>query len=382
MTNFLKYFRGDKYIWLILTALTIVSLLAIYSATSYLAYRSQMNSPEYFLFKQFLFLLVGFTIVFIVHQINYLVFAKVSNILIFISVILLILTQFIGTEINDARRALTIPLINLSFQTADFARISVLIFLTSKLALNQEEVKSRSTFLKLFIPIAIVCLLISLSSLSSSMLLFITCLVMLFVGRVAWKHLFAIFGGGVALFALLIFVLSLMPDTGRYHTWKNRIENYLSNEKDESYQMRHAKMAIAGGQLYGRGPGKSLERNILPNAYDDFIYAIIIEEYGILGGALIMFLYLSLLYRATRIVIKSPKAIGALLAIGIGFNITIQAIVNMGVNTGFFPLTGQPLPIISRGGTSMLFTAISFGILLSISRMVESQSNNQTISQA
>ena len=223
------------------------------------------------------------------------------------------------------------------------------------------------------VPIVLICILILPSNFSTAAILFASSIVLLFVGRARFGHIVSLALIGVAVFTIFILILSRLPEEqqGRLGTWTERFRNYSGGDMDEVYQVRQSKIAIASGGLLGRFPGNSIQRNFLPNPFSDFIYAIIIEEYGLWGGVLIIILYMTLLFRSIRIAIKSPGTFGALLSIGLGFTLVFQALINMGVATGLLPVTGQPLPLVSMGGTSIWFTSISIGIMLSVSRETE-----------
>jgi cell division protein FtsW len=241
---------------------------------------------------------------------------------------------------------------------------------------RQEVIKDfRNGFIQILLPVMAVCILILPANFSTAALLFLSCVVMMYVGKVRLKHLLAT--GGIALAALSIFILILLQteNQGRFGTWQARIENYIEGEEEGNYQVEQAKIAIATGGIFGKAPGNSSQRNFLPHPYSDFIFAIIIEEYGLIGAGVVILLYLILLFRGVKITLKSPTQFGGLVAFGLTFSIVFQAFVNMAVAVNLFPVTGQPLPLISMGGTSILFTSVSLGILLSISRQIETTQN-------
>ncbi|MFK7903576.1 MAG: FtsW/RodA/SpoVE family cell cycle protein, partial [Chitinophagales bacterium] len=234
-------------------------------------------------------------------------------------------------------------------------------------------------FLPVILPVLLICVLIMPADLSSALLLFFTCMIVMFIGRVQLKHMGLAVWMGITVFLLVIFISSLTSYEGRLGTWKNRIANFMDDEKGDSYQMVQSKIAIANGGLLRLAPGKSVQRNFLPHPYSDFIYAIIIEEYGLLGGLMVMILYLWLLQRAIRIFVKSPGAFGALLAVGLAISLVIQALMNMAVTVNLLPVTGLTLPLVSMGGTSLLFTSVSIGIILSVSRYIEQQEIDESL---
>lgn len=367
--------RGDQFMWMIIFILSFWGLLAIYSSTGALAYKKNGGNVEIYLLQQAALLVGGFFIMFFVHSIHYKYFIGISKLLIWITYPLLIYTLIFGIEINGARR--WINLFGITFQASDFAKLAIIMFVTRELARKQDTIDDfKKTFLPILGHITAICLLIAPENLSTAMVLFATCFLILFIGRVKIKHL-SIITGVVAVAGMLFFaVLFLVPETalkGRMQTWKNRVENFGTKETDadKTYQNDHAKMAIATGGVFGKFPGNSDERNFLPEAYSDFIYAIIAEEYGLIGALMMLLLYMFFLYRAIRIVLRSPKAFGALIAVGLSFSLVLQALINMAVAVNLFPVTGLTLPLVSKGGTSILLTSVAFGVIMSVSRYVE-----------
>ncbi len=369
-------FRGDQYIWFAIFALSLLGMLAVSSATGSLAFKKQGGNTEYFLFKHVLFLFGGFFLMYFFHLLDYKYFSRISQIAVIVSILLLIYTLFFGNDINEAKRTVTI--LGVTFQSSDLAKFSLIMFIARYLSKNQEELNSHKGFWKIVGTIVLICLLIAPENLSTSLVLFLTCSMLLFIGNARIRHilLLALAFGALGFMGLMILLKapdSMLP--GRASTWKARIENYTSKDTAEVFQTVQAKIAIAGGGLTGKGPGKGEQSAYLPHSYSDFIFAVIIEEYGLLfGGLSVIFLYLLILYRSIRIVIKSPKAFGALLAVGLSFSLVLQAFIHMAVATNVFPLTGLTLPLISMGGTSIIFTSAAFGVLLSVSRSVEEQS--------
>jgi len=365
-----KYLKGDPIIWGVIIVLSIFSLLAVYSATSTLAMQKMGGNSLYYLVRHGVILAFGIMIIFITHLIHYKYYSRLSQLLIGIAVVLLIITLFLGTNVNQATRWLTLPGLGFTIQTSDFAKLALIMYIARVLSMKQGEIKSfKEAFLPVIIPVVIICVLILPANLSTAALIFGISFLLMFIGRISIKHLFASGGIAVLLLALFITVGTLVKKEGRINTWKNRIENYFEEGVEENYQSQQAKIAIATGGLFGKNPGKSVQRNFLPNPYSDFIYAIIVEEYGlIIGGIPILLAYLFLMFRAGVIVRKCDRTFPAFLAIGLTLMIVVQAMVNMSVAVGIFPVTGQTLPLVSMGGSSMLFTSIAFGIILSISR--------------
>lgn len=382
MTWIETYFKGDRQIWLVVVLLSIFSILAVYSSTGTLAYKYQAGNTEYYLFKHGIIMLFGFLIIYFTHRMPYTFYARISKIAIIVAAPLLLLTLLTGTNLNEASRWLTLPIVNLSFQTSDFAKIALLLFVARSLSKKQDNIKDfKSAFLPVILPVCIICGLILPANFSTAAVLFTTCLFLMFIGRIKLKFILSLVGIGVAGLTLFILIASFSGYTGRIGTWKKRIENFKSGEDNGNYQTQQAKIAIAQGGLLGRGPGNSSQRNFLPHPYSDFIYAIIIEEYGLWGGVLIVFLYVLLFYRAVVIVKRSPRAFATLLAVGCAFSLVFQAMINMAVAVNLFPVTGQPLPMLSMGGTSIWFTSIALGVILSVSRDLE-QEEEKNLEQA
>ena len=373
--KFFSLIKGDKAIWLIVILLSIFSVLAVYSSTGTLAYRYQSGNTSYYLLKHFMILIFGFALMYVAHLIRYSYYSRISQIALFITLPLLLFTLFSGTNINQANRWLTLPLINLTFQSSDFAKLALIMYIARLLSKKQDQIKDfKSAFLPIMLPIIIICALILPANLSTSAILFVTCLVLMFIGRVNLKYVFSLIGIGIITLTFFLLMLYNSPHQGRFGTWKNRIENYINNDnEDGNYQVEQSKIAIATGGVIGKFPGNSTQRNFIPHPYSDFIFAIIIEEYGLLGGIVIVLLYMMLLYRSFRIVNKCPGTFSAFLTFGLSFSLVFQAMINMGVAVNIFPVTGQPLPLISMGGTSIWFTSLAIGIILSVSKEVETE---------
>jgi cell division protein FtsW len=334
-----------------------------------LAYRYQEGNTAYYFLKQFGFLLAGLGIIFVTHLIPYKVYFPLSQILLLASIPLLAFTLVFGASLNEASRWLAIPGLGITIQTSDFAKLALIMYIARLLATKQNEIKDlKNTFIPLVIPILIICALILPANFSTAALLGLTCWILLLIGRVNLKYLFGFTGIGIAVMVIGFFIVLETNAIKRAQTWKNRIENFSSGDGSENYQATQSKIAIATGGIIGKGPGNSTQRNFLPHPYSDFIYAIIVEEYGLVGGVFILLLYLTLLYRAGIIVKKAQRTFPAFLAIGLTLLLVFQAMINMAVAVNLFPVTGQPLPLVSMGGTSLLFTSAAFGIILSISR--------------
>jgi cell division protein FtsW len=363
--------KGDRVIWAIVGVLMMLSILVVYSSTSTLAFRERGGNTEFYLLKQVIMLILGGIIMYVAHLIPYRRYNLWSPYMLAASVPLLMLTLAVGNEVNGATRWIEIPIIGLTFQTSDFAKIALIAYVARSITAKQDYIEDfQSAFLPIIVPIVIVCFLIAPSNLSTALVIFATCMVMMFIGRVAMKYIFLLMFCGLVAFAALIVIGNAFPTKVRSNTWTERARSFIEDE-DGTEQTKFAKMAIAKGNLVGNGPGNSLQKNFLPSAFADYIYAIIIEEYGLLGGFVVLALYMLLFFRVVRLVTKSPKTFPAMLAIGLILILVVEALANMAVSVHLVPVTGQPLPLLSLGGTSLLFTCVSFGMILSVSRLIE-----------
>lgn len=373
-----RYFKGDAVIWAVIVSLSIISLLAVYSSTGTLAYKYQHGNTAYYVMKHFSFLFIGLIIIFITHLIPYKYYSRLSQLLVLLCIPLLGLTLVFGRHLNDASRWLTLPGLGFSFQTSDFAKLAIIMLVARMLSQKQETIKDfKKTFLPIIGWVGTICVLILPANFSTAAILFMTCIMLMFIGRVSIKHIFLMGGAGVLLIGLfIVLAMYVFHYKGRISLWKARIENFSSGKDEDNYQAEQSKIAIATGGIIGKGPGNSVQRNFLPHPYSDFIYALIIEEYGMVGGVLILFFYLWLLFRAGIMVRKMDRTFPAFLAIGLTLNLVFQAMVNMAVAVNLFPVTGQPLPMVSMGGTSMLFSCFALGIILSISRTAKKEEKN------
>lgn len=355
-------------IWLVIIILLVISLLSVYSSTGSLAYQYQGGDTVFYLMRQLRFILLGLVIIFFVHLIPYQIFSRLSVVALWVAFPLLILTLVAGQNINDATRWLQIPGTSFTIQTSDFAKIALVMYLAKILSVNQNNISDfKGVFGKISLAIAGICVLILPANFSTAALVFLTAFTLMFVARIPIKYLALIVFSGIFAFAVFIGGAELLGKEGRTSTWKNRIETFASGEGD-SYQADQAKVAIVQGGLFGKGPGNSTQRNLVPHPYSDFIYAIIIEEYGsVIGGILVLALYLWLLYRTGLIIRRSKSTYGAFLAFGLAFGLVLQAFVNMAVAVGLVPVTGQTLPLVSMGGSSIIFTSMAAGMILSVS---------------
>ena len=379
--------QGDKVIWAIVIVLSLVSLLVVYSATNSLAYKLYKGNTFIYLFKQIAFITLGILIVYFAHRVNYTIYSRVAKVMFYISIVLLIYTLFFGAKINDGSRWIKLPFINLTVQTSDIAKLALFMYLSRLLSKKQDVIKDFwKGFVPMMIPVVIICALIIPANLSTALLTGATSLLLLFIGRVSVKHIMLVVGVAMIPVIFLVIMAKVHYDkeegkskelpailsAGRVPTWIKRVQDFMYTKNDESpYQVQQAKIAIAKGGIFGLGPGNSEQRNFLPHPYSDFIYAIIIEEYGLIGASFIVFIYLVFLFRSIKLFRKCPYAFGAFLALALSFTLVIQAMTNMAVNVGLFPVTGVTLPLVSMGGSSFLFTCLSIGIILSVARNVE-----------
>ena len=356
-----RYLKGDPVIWVVACVLSLASILVVYSATGSLAYRRMGGNTEYYLLKHSLLTLLSLVLMWVTHRIDYRYYYTFSKLALWISLPLLLLTLRFGERINEATRWIMIPFIEQSFQPADFARLALFVYVAGVLAKHQrDERELKAAMVPILFWSASICGIIAVSDFSSAVLIAATTLLMMFVGRVPFRYL-----------SMLCMVLVLSGGaavlTGeRGGTVLRRVEQFV--KEDDAYQTKQAYVAIASGGLLGKGPGKSSQRNFLPHAYSDFIYAIVLEEYGLLGGLLILLLYVVLLYRGSKVLLQTNRVFGGLLSASLCMAIAAQALVNMAVAVGLLPVTGLPLPLISMGGTSQLFMGMSLGIVLSVSR--------------
>lgn len=384
--------RGDKYIWGIVVVLSLISILVVYSATGSLAYKTYKGNANVYLFKQLSFTVIGLIGIYILHRINYTFFSRVATLLFYISIPLLLYTLVFGAKINEGSRWIKLPIIHLTVQTSDFAKLALFMYVSKLLSKKQAVIKDfKKGFLPIVLPVFVTCALIFPANLSNALLTGATSLLLMFIGRVSFKHILLTIIVALIPIGFIVTVAMFTYDgkvkeditkpiaaekiksVGRVGTWIKRVQDFMyADELETPYQVQQAKIAIAnGGILVGLGPGNSQQRNFLPQAYNDFIYSIIIEEYGLLGGAFIIFIYMIFLFRCISIFRRCPYAFGAFLALGLSFTLVIQALANMAVNVNIVPVTGVTLPLVSMGGSSFLFTCAAIGIVLSVARNVE-----------
>jgi cell division protein FtsW len=385
MTKILKNIRGDRTIWAIVALLAIFSFLPVYSASTNLVYVVENGTTTGHLLKHAMLLVLGFVIMYATHKIPYRYFSGLSVLLIPVIVVLLVYTLMQGQTISgvNASRWIRIPFVGIGFQTSTLAGVIIMMYVARYLAKNKDKVITfKDSILQLWIPVGVVLILILPANFSTTAIIFTTVLMLTFMGGYPGKHLALILGIGVAVFLLFLLTAKAFPDTfknSRINTWVSRIENFADQGDEVNYQADKAKVAIATGEIQGKGPGKSVQKNFLPQSSSDFIFAIIIEEFGLIGGYSLLILYLGLLFRIIIVANKTETIFGTLLVLGVGFPIIFQAFINMAVAVGLFPVTGQPLPLISAGGTSIWMTCFAIGIVLSVSanREIEINKNNK-----
>jgi cell division protein FtsW len=384
---------GDKGIWAVVLILSLWSMLVVYSSTGTLAYKMSTTTESY-LIKQVGYIFMGLMLIYILHRVNYQWYSRLSVLLFWLSIILLIYTLAFGSRINDASRWIKLPIINMTFQTSDMAKLALFMFLSRQLSKKQSVIRDfKKGFLQLMWPVGLVCLFIAPANLSTALLVGASSLMLMFIGRAKISHILMTVLVLSIPIAILVAIASAyrgepggeqveLPaafQKGRVETWVRRIQEFMyADSQDASYQVQQAKIAITKGGWIGLGPGNSQARNFLPHPYSDFIFAITIEEYGLAGGAFLTFIYLLFLFRCITIFRRCPYAFGAFLSLGLGFTLAVQAMINMAVNVNILPVTGVTLPLMSMGGTSIIFTCIAIGIILSVSRHVEQEEGRNT----
>jgi cell division protein FtsW len=403
-----KILKGDKVIWIVALILGVISLIVVYSATSALAVSKYDGNTGRVVMKHLGMLLFGFLMMVLGSRINYKRYAKIALLLMIPCLALLLYTLVFGRNINDASRSINLG--GFSFQPSEMAKIILITYLARQIIMMEGSVyKFKDFLIKLAAPILLTAALIFSENLSTAVILIAVCMVLLFIGRVKFLHIMALVGlcviGMVAYLSFDAVKTSIQNshnakaqqeaiargDTSkeykekqnRIQTWANRLKSMGEDKEnvdpfdDKHMQRTYADIAVASSSIFGKGPGKSQQRNFLPHPYSDFIYAIIVEEYGLIGGIVVLLLYVILFTRVLRIVIKRPLTFGALMAFGLGFLVILQAMINMGVSIGLLPVTGQPLPLVSMGGTSLMATGLIIGMILSVTRSMEDEEMNK-----
>ena len=398
-----RIFGGDKVLWVILAALAVVSLLVVYSSTASMAYRKAGGDTAHYFMNQLKFIGLGFVVIYLVHRINYQVYARFARLGFLVALGAMALTFVVGVNLNDASRWIRIPGVGLTFQPSDFLKVTLVMVLAQQLAQLQTVIQKIpilpqfsisgwtkngrrnrdilfDTTIPLLLPVVLACGAIFFSNFSTSAITFFTCWVMLYIGRVRVRELWRLVGIVVVVIALALAFMSA-AGIGRAETWMNRLKDYagigteqVDEKSDDNLQVEQAKIAIASGGIFGKGPGNSTQRANLPHSYSDFAYAFIVEEYGVVGAVVVLVLYLWIFFRTILIFQKCGTAFPSLLVLGLGLMIVLQALFNMLVSVNLFPVTGQTLPLISLGGSSLLFTSLALGMILGVSRQTQERS--------
>ncbi|MCB0698656.1 MAG: FtsW/RodA/SpoVE family cell cycle protein [Chitinophagales bacterium] len=386
MNRLLKHTKGDQVIWAVVFILSFISLLAVYSATGSLAYKHDTNA-NYYLVKQVIVLGLGLVIIYLIHRVNYTKFARIAVLFYLLSIPLLLYTLVFGVKLNEGSRWIQLPVIGMTIQTSALAKLALFMFLARMLSLKQAVIKDfKKGFLPVLTPVLITAALIAPANLSTAVMIGVTCCILFFIGRVRVSHILLLAFAGL-IGGLLLYGVSKVTGWGRADTWEKRIVDFAGSSddgkpKEDVYQVLHAKIAIANGGVMGLGPGNSQQRNFLPHSYSDFIYAMIIEEYGLVGAAFVVMLYLVFLWRSILIFRRCPYAFGAFLAVGLSMTLVFQAMLNMAVNVNLVPVTGLTLPLVSMGGSSVWFTSIAIGVILSVSRYVDETEGKKKLQEA
>ena len=383
MNNIFANIQGDKTLWAVLILLAGFSFLPVYSAASNLAYVSGSGNTFNYLFKHFIHLSLGFTFMYLMQKIPYHYFRGISILMIPVVIVLLLYTIFqpsVTDSLTNTNRWIKIPFVGFTFQPSTLAGVILMIYVSRYLAkIKDIDVRFSQTILPLWIPTLFILLLILPANFSTTAIIFSMVVLLCFVGGYPIKHLLGIVLSGILILSIFILTIKAYPGIfpNRVDTWKSRIENFVNKENTtENYQIEKAKIAIATGGVRGLGPGKSVQKNFLPQSSSDFIFAIIIEEYGLIGGLFLLTVYALFLLRIIIISNKAESVFGSLLVIALGVPIVFQALVNIGVSVELFPITGQPLPLISSGGTSIWMTCIAIGIIQSVRNGSGIQINN------
>ncbi|MBE0637743.1 MAG: FtsW/RodA/SpoVE family cell cycle protein [Bacteroidales bacterium] len=385
--------KGDKVIWMIAIIFSIASLLVIYSSTEALAYQKK-TLTEVYLFKQVIIMILGLGLLFITHHVRFTYYSRIGQIMLAISIPLLIATFFIGSELNSATRTLKVNLPgigSLSLQPFDLAKLALILYIARFLAKSDlREMQIKEFFLKIGLPILLVTGFIVRSNFSTSAMIFMVSMVFLYIGKAKLAYLLKLVGVVIAGFLMILMIDFLIPKVSpstefrflpRAPTWGNRLLSFAGGEdttEEINPQVLHSKIAVAQGGLLGKMPGKSTQRNFLPLAFNDYVYAIIVEEYGLIGGVTVVMLFMILLFRSIKIARKCKARFGSFLVVGISLMMVTQALLNMAVAVNLMPITGQPLPFLSMGGTSFWFSCIGIGIILSVSRSIDIEDEPET----
>ena len=388
MGTLFKNIKGDRLIWAIAALLAIFSFLPVYSAASNLAYASDNGHTFNYFVKHFVHLFIGFAIIYGVHKIPYRYFKGLSLIMIPVVLVLLIITMFqpdFAESATNARRWIRVPLVGFTFQPSTLASVVLMVYVARYLSkIQHKEISFKETLLPLWAPVFLILVLILPANFSTTAMIFTMVVILAFLGGYPLRYLGLIVGSGLIVLTFFILVAKAFPNMmpNRIDTWMSRIDNFSNGEDaDANYQIEKAKIAIASGGIKGLGPGKSIQKNFLPQSSSDFIFAIIIEEYGMVGGLFLLLFYMLLLFRLVIVSHKSETIFGKLLVVGVGLPIVFQALINMAVAVELFPVTGQTLPLISSGGTSIWMTCLAIGIVLSVSAKREEIKSQEDLTE-
>lgn len=382
MSQISKIFKGDRTIWLIVITLSFLGVLAVYSSTGTLAFAKQKGNTEFYFLRHLGYLVVGWGVLFLTHKIPFKFYSRIAQIGFWLSLGLLYLTLAIGSNINNATRVISIG--GLTFQPSDMAKLFLVLYIARFLSKRQDEVEKFSVFRNVMIAILAIIIPIIPENLSTALVVMTTSTLLLYIGRIKFRYILMLVGGGalaLSLFIALIFTIDVSKfEDSRLPTWKKRIETYMGHDEDgnSGYQQMQSKIAVATGGIIGKGPGNSTQRNFLPHPYSDFIFAIIVEEYGIVGGLIVIGCFIILIFRCLKMVVESQRSFGALAVLGIAFSTSFQAFVHMGVSVGKLPVTGLTLPLVSMGGTSLVLNSLAFGVILGISRHIQEEKEMQS----
>lgn len=382
MSQISKIFKGDRTIWLIVITLSFLGVLAVYSSTGTLAFAKQKGNTEFYFLRHLGYLVVGWGVLFLTHKIPFKFYSRIAQIGFWLSLGLLYLTLAVGSNINNATRVISIG--GLTFQPSDMAKLFLVLYIARFLSKRQDEVEKFSVFRNVMIAILAIIIPIIPENLSTALVVMTTSTLLLYIGRIKFRYILMLVGGGalaLSLFIALIFTIDVSKfEDSRLPTWKKRIETYMGHDEDgnSGYQQMQSKIAVATGGIIGKGPGNSTQRNFLPHPYSDFIFAIIVEEYGIVGGLIVIGCFIILIFRCLKMVVESQRSFGALAVLGIAFSTSFQAFVHMGVSVGKLPVTGLTLPLVSMGGTSLVLNSLAFGVILGISRHIQEEKELQS----
>jgi cell division protein FtsW len=374
-----RYLQGDQSLWIVVLLLSLTSFLAVYSASSHIALVYGSGNTLNMLIKHLGHVILGWVIIWAVHRMPYRYLSALVLLVLPLVGILLLVTLLQGNQIGgaNASRWIIIPYVNISIQTSALGSLTLMIYLARFLSRNDvSKMTFKQTLIPVLLPIALICGLVLPANFSTAAIIFAMSMLLLFIGGYSWKYLLQIIGAGLVGLLLFILIVKAFPQIdNRVDTWGKRIESFVNGDPASNYQVEKAKMAIANGKILGQGPGKSVQKNFLPQSNSDFIYAVITEEYGILGALFILCLYFWLFMRIIVVITRAKSDFGRLLALGVGMGIMMQAIINMGVAVNLFPVTGQTLPLISAGGSSIWITSLSLGIIQSVAREVQEDNN-------